>query len=351
MISPVILISTAGIALAQKPQQAEALEVTILSSNLANGATIGEWGFSALIQVDDKCILFDAGRYPDTVLRNAKVLNVDLSCVTDVVLSHFHFDHTTGLLPLFNKIRAENPNAFQRIHVAKGFFLSRQTPRMAGDDEWNGMIAARKELEAQGVEFRIYSEPTEIMPSIWVTGPVVRTHKENTYNKSLRMRVDNEWVEDFVPDSQGLTIVTVEGPIVLLGCGHSGSVNLLEQVQRSIQSHPILALMGGMHLFAASEVELDWTAKKLNDIGIQHLMAGHCNGHRAPDAATGKAEPGSKDSRSWCCWLAVRARRGHLSDQDRPVKGWKPPDNRMKQDGEVFEADPLRRRLPHGEEI
>ena len=278
VISSVILIFTAGIALAQKPQQAEAVEVTILSSNLANGATIGEWGFSALIQVDDKCILFDAGRYPDTVLRNAKVLNVDLSCVTDVVLSHFHFDHTTGLLPLFNKIRAENPNAFQRIHVAKGFFLSRQTPRMSGDDEWNGMIAARKELEAQGVEFRIYSEPTEIMPSIWVTGPVVRTHKENTYNKSFRMRVDNEWVQDFVPDSQGLTIVTVEGPIVLLGCGHSGSVNLLEQVQRSIQSHPILALMGGMHLFAASEVELDWTAKKLNDIGIQHLMAGHCTG-------------------------------------------------------------------------
>ena len=278
VISSVLLIFTADIALAQKPQQAEAVEVTILSSNLANGATVGEWGFSALIQADDKCILFDAGRYPDTVLRNAEALNVDLSRVTDVVLSHFHFDHTTGLLPIFNQIRAENPNAFQRIHVAKGIFLSRQTPNMSGDDNWNGMIAARKELEAQGVEFRIYSDPTEILPSIWVTGPVVRTHKENTYPKSMRMRINNEWVEDFIPESQGLTILTAEGPIVLLGCGHSGSVNLLEQVQRDIQDQSILALMGGMHLFAASEVELDWTATKLNDIGIQHLMAGHCTG-------------------------------------------------------------------------
>ena len=75
-----------------------------------------------------------------------------------------------------------------------------------------------------------------------------------------------------------MTIVTAEGPIVLLGCGHSGSVNLLEQVQREIQDHPIYGLMGGMHLFAASEVELDWTAQKLVNIGVQNLMAGHCTG-------------------------------------------------------------------------
>lgn len=88
----------------------------------------------------------------------------------------------------------------------------------------------------------------------------------------------DKWVEDFVPDSQGLTIVTADGPIVLLGCGHSGSVNLLEQVQRSMQNQPIQALMRGMHLFTASEAELDWTAMKLADIGIQQLIAGYCTG-------------------------------------------------------------------------
>ena len=111
-------------------------------------------------------ILFDAERFPGTLLRNAKALGIDLSCVTDVVLNHFYFDDTTGLLPLFHKVRAENPNVFQRVHVAKGFFRSRQTPSKSNSDKWNGMIAERKELEAQGVKFRIYSEPTEIMPSI-----------------------------------------------------------------------------------------------------------------------------------------------------------------------------------------
>ena len=42
---------------------AEDVSVTILSSNLANGGTIGEWGLSALVAVDGRCVLFDAGRH------------------------------------------------------------------------------------------------------------------------------------------------------------------------------------------------------------------------------------------------------------------------------------------------
>ncbi len=266
------------VVLAKESSVAEKVAVTILSSNLASGATIGEWGFSALIEVDGRCVLFDAGNYPDTVLRNAKVLNVDLSCATDVVLSHFHADHTTGLLPLLEDLRAKNANAMRRIHVAEGFFLSRRQPGTSGDKERNLMIAMRRELEAAGVEFVVYSEATEISPAVWVTGPIERNHQEKTYNRAVKVNIDGAWVEDFVPESQGLTVVTPGGPIVLLGCGHAGSVNLLEQVQRSIQNHSIQALMGGMHLFAADDETLLWTSDRLRKVGIQNLMAGHCTG-------------------------------------------------------------------------
>ena len=257
---------------------AEAVAVTILSSNLADGATVGEWGFSALVEVDSRCVLFDAGRHPDTVLRNAKALGVDLSCVTDVVLSHFHFDHTTGLVPLLQELRTQSPDAMRRIHVAKGFFLSRRVPGATGNEERNEMIAMRATLEADGAEFVVHTEPTEILPAIWVTGPVERRHAEKNYPEWIRVNIEGEWVEDHVPDSQGLTVVTKNGPIVLLGCGHSGTVNLLEQVQRSIQNHSIQALMGGMHLYAANDETLGWTADRLREIGLQHLMAGHCTG-------------------------------------------------------------------------
>ena len=270
--------SSAALVYAKDASVADAVAVTILSSNLASGSTVGEWGFSALVQVDGRCILFDTGRHPDTVLRNAEALGVDLSCVTDVVLSHFHFDHTMGLISLYEDLRAKNPDAMRRIHVAEGHFLSRRVPSASGDTERNGMIAIRKHLEAEGVEFIEYSQPTEISPAVWVTGPVERNHPEVNYPRAIQANIDGEWVEDYVPDSQGLTVVTPEGPIVLLGCGHSGAVNLLEQVQRSIQDQSIHALMGGMHLYAADDQTLGWTADRLRDIGVQNLMAGHCTG-------------------------------------------------------------------------
>jgi 7,8-dihydropterin-6-yl-methyl-4-(beta-D-ribofuranosyl)aminobenzene 5'-phosphate synthase len=260
---------------------AQSVVVTILSSNLADGSTVGEWGFSALVQVDGRCLLFDAGRHPDTVLKNAQALDIDLACVTDVVLSHFHFDHTAGLLPILKQARRTNPDVLRRIHVAEGFFLSRRmavAPGSAGDREVNGMIAMRKPLEAAGVRFIEYSEPAEVMPGVWITGPVARRHPETNYPKTIRVNINDQWVEDYVPESQGLTIVTANGPIVLLGCGHSGAVNLLEQVQSTIQARPIHALMGGMHLFSADDQTLGWTADRLRDIGVEHLMAGHCTG-------------------------------------------------------------------------
>ncbi len=274
-----ILVATAGEvnSAPSGPTAADDVSVTILSSNLADGATVGEWGFSALVEVDGRCVLFDAGRHPDTVLRNARALGIDLSCVSDVVLSHFHFDHTTGLVPPLRALRSQTPEAIRRVHVAKGFFLPRRVER-TGDTERNQMIALRDTLEAAGVEVIEHDGPTEILPAVWVTGPVERHHPEKNYGTSLRVRINGDWVEDFVPESQGLTIVTPQGHIVLLGCGHSGVVNALEQIQGAIANLPIHALMGGLHLFAADDKTLGWTADRLREIGVEHLMAGHCTG-------------------------------------------------------------------------
>src|SRR6266567_4241516 len=113
-------------AFAQKSSgKVKSLKVTILSTMLADEG-IGEWGFSALVEVDGHKILFDTGARPDTVLNNVKDLGVDLTNITDVILSHNHRDHTGGLMTLRRAMLEKNPAALSRAHVGQGIFAVRR---------------------------------------------------------------------------------------------------------------------------------------------------------------------------------------------------------------------------------
>ena len=80
--------------------KASEYEITVLATNTANFGGIGEWSFSALLESENETILFDTGFDENTVLHNAKLLKKDLSRVEKVILSHFHGDHTGGLIKL-----------------------------------------------------------------------------------------------------------------------------------------------------------------------------------------------------------------------------------------------------------
>jgi len=89
------------------------LKITILSTMLSGHGSIGEWGFSALVEADSIKILFDTGGGgQQAVLENCKGLNIQLADVQTLILSHNHGDHTGGWLPLRNEIGKINKNAF-----------------------------------------------------------------------------------------------------------------------------------------------------------------------------------------------------------------------------------------------
>jgi 7,8-dihydropterin-6-yl-methyl-4-(beta-D-ribofuranosyl)aminobenzene 5'-phosphate synthase len=44
---------------------------------------------------------------------------------------------------------------------------------------------------------------------------------------------------------------------------------------------PVYAVIGGMHLFQASDDTLDWTAAKMREFGVQQLLGAHCTGIEA----------------------------------------------------------------------
>ena len=107
-----------------------AVKVTVLSTMLVGGAGasgIGEWGFAAVLEADGRRILIDTGARAETVLKNVAELRVDLSDITDMVLTHNHGDHTGGLIALRREFMKKNPRALSRVHVPQGIFLSRRT--------------------------------------------------------------------------------------------------------------------------------------------------------------------------------------------------------------------------------
>jgi 7,8-dihydropterin-6-yl-methyl-4-(beta-D-ribofuranosyl)aminobenzene 5'-phosphate synthase len=263
--------SAARVTAPDSHAELKTLKITILSTMLADDG-IGEWGFSALIEADGRKILFDTGAHPNTVLENAKDLKIDLSDVQDVVLSHFHDDHTTGLMPLRNELSKKNPAALSRVHVAKGIFLERR-----GKDT-NPMIAVKKEYEATGGKFIEHDRVDEIFPGVWLTGPVPRVYPEKNYPAGIEVKEDGKWVEDSVPDDQSLVFNTDRGLVLLAGCGHSGLINTLTYARKEIRSAPVDAAIGGFHLYNASDETLDWTAGKLKEFQTAQLMGAHCTG-------------------------------------------------------------------------
>jgi 7,8-dihydropterin-6-yl-methyl-4-(beta-D-ribofuranosyl)aminobenzene 5'-phosphate synthase len=254
------------------------LRILVLSTMLAERG-IGEWGFAALVEVDGRRILFDTGNYPDTVLRNARELKVDLSNVTDVILSHNHGDHTGGLLQLRRELAKENAAALSRTHVGDGIFWSR--PRRDTGVEGNSMIALKSAYEATGAKFVEYKQPVQLYPGVWLTGPVARVHAEQKGGGWGQVKAPQGSVEDYLPEDMSLVFDTDKGLVVLSGCGHSGIINTLEQARNRVRRAPVFAALGGFHLFNFDDAKLDWTADKLREFGIQNFLGAHCTGIEA----------------------------------------------------------------------
>jgi 7,8-dihydropterin-6-yl-methyl-4-(beta-D-ribofuranosyl)aminobenzene 5'-phosphate synthase len=269
----------APVAAAPKSSQARVknLRVTVLSTMLAEKG-IGEWGFAALVEADGRRILFDTGYLPNTVHQNAKELGIDLSDITDVILSHNHDDHTGGLVTLRRELAKKNPAALSRAHVGRGIFWSR--PKKDGT-EGNPLLAFRPEYEASGGTFIEHSGPVELAPGVWLTGPVPRPNPERNWSGKGQVQSPQGLVEDTLPEDQSLVIDTDQGLVVITGCGHAGVVNILEFSRKQVRSAPVHAVLGGLHLFRADEKTLAWTGRKLREMKLGHLMGAHCTGIEA----------------------------------------------------------------------
>ena len=255
-------------------------EITVLATNTANFGGIGEWSFSALLESEDEKILFDTGFDENTVLHNAKVLNKDLSSVEKVILSHFHGDHTGGLIKLRKEFMTQNSKAFSKVFVAEGFFEQRYDVNgnlrgfIGGFNDVDNFILQTQKL---GIDFIIIENPTEISPNLILSGPVERVHEKAVVSPGFFIKKDGKLEADLVHDDQSLGILTKDGWYMMSGCGHAGMINTAHKFSK-ILNQDVIGAIGGFHLFRSSDEVINKTGKALKDFGLKQLVGGHCTG-------------------------------------------------------------------------
>lgn len=258
-------------------------EITILATNIANFGGVGEWSFSALLENEKESILFDTGFDEDTVLHNAQLLGKDLSKVEKVILSHFHGDHTGGLLKLRKTYMNINSNAFSQVYVADGFFEQRYDIDgnlrgfIGGFDDVNEFM---KETDALGINFKIIKEPHEISKNLILSGPVERIFESVVVSPGFYVKEKGKLVDDLLKDDQSLGIKTKKGWYMMSGCGHSGMINTAHKFQK-IENMDVYGAIGGFHLFRSSDEVISKTATSLKSFGLKQLVGGHCTGINA----------------------------------------------------------------------
>jgi len=254
------------------------VRVTTLCENTAGvSQALAEFGWSVLVETDEVNILFDTG--PSiSVCHNADILGIDLSKVDKIVLSHSHHDHTGGLRQVLCKMGKE-VDIIAHPHV-----WAIRYNRRDQKDKFMGIPFARQELENFGAIFNLTTKPVRITDNIMTTGeiPMVTDFEDIAlplFGGTARfIQEDTGLRPDGILDDQALIINTEPGLVIVLGCSHRGIINTLYHAQQITGVKVIHTVMGGAHLFGASEERIWRTIAALKDLNVQKLGLCHCTG-------------------------------------------------------------------------
>ena len=232
----------------------------------------GEHGFSCLVRTDTGTWLFDTGS-GETLLGNLDVLEIDASQIDAVILSHGHYDHCGGLLPLLQKIGPRPVYSHSQI-FSERFWQGQHEERDIS------LPYTRSELESAGASFRSLDSFAEIAPGLYFSGSIPRLDSLEKGDPHLvqRSAKGEGWFDDEFVDDAALAIATQKGLVILLGCAHSGLINTVEHFRRELGGPRIHAIIGGTHLGPASDEQFAATVDYLKRLDFDRLGVSHCTG-------------------------------------------------------------------------
>ncbi len=305
------------------PEPVDSIEITILADNLFDGLLVSEGpakrppfgphllnvptpfmegglvfdqpvvqhGFGALVVARkdgrEHRVLFDTGATPSGLVENMSRIDLLPGDIEAIVLSHGHFDHTTGMDGLAQALGQTSLPVL--IHPE---FWNRRRLAFPGREPFEIPTTSKRALEGAGFEIVEGVRPSFLLDgSLLVTGEVDRTTPFERGMPGQQAFKGGEWVPDpLILDDQALLVnVRDKGLVILTGCGHSGIVNVVRYARKITGISEVYAVVGGFHLGGpAFEPIVPETVEALAAFDPVVLVPTHCTGFRAIHALAQK---------------------------------------------------------------
>ena len=192
-------------------------------------------GFSCLVRLTRKTILFDTGGDSSTLLYNLGKLEIDPGEVDDVFLSHIDGDHTGGL------------GGFLEQNRAVTIYLPQSFPKYF-----------KEEIISTGVKVKEVSAARELLPGVYTTG-----------------ELGGGIIE------QSLVVRTSQGLVVMTGCAHPGIVKIIGKAKEVVPGNRVYLAIGGFHLSGTSPAQIEAIISNLLRLGVYKAAPCHCSGNEA----------------------------------------------------------------------
>lgn len=237
-------------------------------------------------------MLFDTGPEESAWERNATRLRADLASIEHIHLSHWHRDHSGGMLEAIRMVNAARiqPGADTKpdgvtvdLHPGRPDYRGLVTPA--------GMIVSLEadptfdEIENAGGVVQKHDEPHTVLDGFFLaSGKIPRV---TPYEVGIRggMRFIKEtgaWISDEAIVDERMVVCNLRGKglVVFTGCSHAGVINVCRHAIELGAGLPLYAVVGGFHLADNNPEKLANSLADLKSLQPKVLMPGHCTGYK-----------------------------------------------------------------------
>jgi 7,8-dihydropterin-6-yl-methyl-4-(beta-D-ribofuranosyl)aminobenzene 5'-phosphate synthase len=262
-----MIVSAAAIGASPAYAQSSTGQITVLYDAFGKDTAMRkDWGFSALVEVAGKRILFDTGNDRDIFAANVRAKGIDLTNLDFVVLSHRHSDHMAGLsyvLSVNPTVKIYAPKEGFGIYgssLPSSFYRKEESlpPQMRYYDGKPPEVM-KFGTAWQGANFELIDKTTEIAPGITLIALV----SETPGTRELK--------------ELSLAVNTQDGLLLVVGCSHPGIEKIVEA---AVAINPKIHLIaGGFHLVVAPDDASAKIVTALKDtFRVENVAPGHCTG-------------------------------------------------------------------------